>query len=315
MSDTQALTVRNEVEYTQEQIDLIKRTFAQGATNDEFQLFMMTAQRMGLRPEARQIHMVKRPSYDPATRGYIDKMTIQTGIDGYRLIADRTGQYAPGREPSYIYDPQGCLFSATAYVKKFVRGEWHEVAATAHYDEYVQRKRDGNATQMWEVKPHIMLSKCAEALALRRAFPAELSGVYTDEEMAQADNPVIVPQPKPAQPAQPAQPEPAIEHIPATERKPVRETDRAAVSALLDALNEARDVAGILGANPTDDQKRAFAAKFRDLITAINTQLTLRELPTITETMVTPAITAAFKAIDAMIDYDREAPTVETQPA
>lgn len=305
MNDTQALTIRNEVEYSQDQIDLIKRTFAQGATNDEFQLFMMTAQRMGLRPEARQIHMVKRPSFDQATKSYIDKMSIQTGIDGYRLIADRTGMYAPGRESTYVYDPQGKLFSATAYVKKFVRGEWHEVAATAHYDEYVQRKRDGEATQMWGSKPHIMLSKCAEALALRRAFPAELSGVYTDEEMAQADNPPVITQPsKPAQPA-PEPPPPPIEY------KPVSESDRAAVSALLDALNEARDVATKLGATPTDDQKRAFAAKFRDLITAFNTQLTLRGLPAITETKVTPAITAAQRSIDAMIDYDTRAPVAD----
>lgn len=143
MNEQTALTKSEPIQYSREQIDLIKRTFAQGATDDEFQLFIMTAQRLGLRPEARQIHMVKRPSYDAATREYIDKMSIQTGIDGYRLIADRTGEYAPGREPTYIYD-NGRLVSATAYVKKFVRGEWHEVAATAHFDEYAQKKKVGD---------------------------------------------------------------------------------------------------------------------------------------------------------------------------
>ena len=78
--------------------------------------------------------------------------------------------------------------SATAYVKKLAGGQWHVVAATAHYSEYVQKKKDGGITSMW-LKPHIMLGKCAEALALRRAFPAELSGVYTPDEMAQAANP------------------------------------------------------------------------------------------------------------------------------
>lgn len=209
MNEQTALTKSEPIQYSREQIDLIKRTFAHGATDDEFQLFIMTAQRLGLRPEARQIHMVKRPAYDPATRDYVDKMSIQTGIDGYRLIADRTGEYAPGREPTYVYE-NGRLVSATAYVKKFVRGEWHEVAATAHFDEYAQKKKDGTPTQMWATKPHIMLAKCAEALALRRAFPAELSGVYTDEEMTQADNvieqPARVVKPEPAKTAQNAAP-------------------------------------------------------------------------------------------------------------
>jgi phage recombination protein Bet len=204
MSNELTVAKAEPIQYSREQIDLIKRTFAHGATDDEFQLFIMTAQRLGLRPEARQIHMVKRPAYDPDTREYVQKMSIQTGIDGYRLIADRTQEYAPGRESSYVYGERGELIAATSYVKKFVRGEWHECAATAHFDEYAQKKKDGQPTQMWATKPHIMLAKCAEALALRRAFPAELSGVYTDEEMAQADNaPVIVQKPEPASNSKP----------------------------------------------------------------------------------------------------------------
>lgn len=250
MNEQTALTKTERIEYNRDQIDLIKRTFAQGATDDEFQLFIMTAQRLGLRPEARQIHMVKRPSYDAATREYIDKMSIQTGIDGYRLIADRTGEYAPGREPTYIYD-NGRLVSATAYVKKFVRGEWHEVAATAHFDEYAQKKKDGTPTQMWATKPHIMLAKCAEALALRRAFPAELSGVYTDEEMAQADNdkPTIV---KPAT---------AADNGVIESHKPLRtpaqiiasvELNRADAVALRNLYKEALAVAAAHGFTPQD---------------------------------------------------------------
>lgn len=97
----------------------------------------------------------------------------------------------------------------------------------------------------------------------------------------------------------------------ASDLKPASQADRAAVSALLDALNEARDVVAKLGATPTDEQKRAFAAKFREMVTAINAQLALRGLPTITETKVTPAMAAAQHSIDAMIDYDREAPLLD----
>lgn len=203
---------RSEMEISRDQIELIKRTVAKGVTDDEFQLFLYTAKRMGLDPLAKQIHAVKRWSNADSR----EVMSIQTGIDGYRLIADRTGNYAPGKANSYEYDENGKVISATAYAMKFVRGAWMETSATAHMSEYAQTKKDGSFTSMWASKPHIMLGKCAEALALRRAFPAELSGVYTDDEMAQADNEsVTVKQPKqippPAQQVKPtnAEVEPA----------------------------------------------------------------------------------------------------------
>ena len=173
--------------FTPEQVDLIKRTVAKGTTDDELALFLYTARRTGLDPLVKQIHAVKRWS----SADNREVMAIQVGIDGFRLIAERTGKYAPGGEPSFVYnDKDGSVVSATAYVKKLAGGQWHVVAATAHYSEYVQKKKtDGSITSMW-LKPHIMLGKCAEALALRRAFPAELSGVYTPDVMGQA-GPVI----------------------------------------------------------------------------------------------------------------------------
>jgi len=169
---------------TPEQVNLIKNTVARGTTNDELQLFLYTAKRTGLDPLLKQIHAVKR--FD--SREGREIMAIQTGIDGYRLIADRTGDYAPGKEPTYTEDAQGNLVSATAYVKKRTKdGEWHEVAATAYYSEYAQTTKDGKPTRMWAKMPHVMLAKCAESLALRRAFPAEMSGLYTSEEMGQAE--------------------------------------------------------------------------------------------------------------------------------
>ena len=168
--------------YSREQIDLIKKTVARGTTDEELQLFLYTAKRLGLDPLARQIHAVKRGQGQGAT------MSIQTGIDGYRLVAERTLKYAPGKKPEFTYYEDKKLESATAFVmKQTVDGKWHEVSATAYYDEYVQVKYDGTPNSMWKKMPRAMLSKCAEALALRKAFPAEFSGVYTHEEMAQAD--------------------------------------------------------------------------------------------------------------------------------
>jgi phage recombination protein Bet len=167
--------------YDTGKIELVKDTIARGASDDELMLFLHLAKRSGLDPFSRQIYLIER-------RQQIDgqwKTTRQpqTGIDGLRLIADRTDRYAPGRESQFTYDAAGALLTATAYVKKFVRHEWHEIAATAHYDEYVQRTAKGEVTKMWNEKPHIMLAKCAEALALRRAFPAEMSGLYTADEI------------------------------------------------------------------------------------------------------------------------------------
>lgn len=182
MSETQAIVPAGEHQLSREQVDLVKRTVAKGTTDDELKLFLYTCARTGLDPLAKQIHAIKRWN----GREKREVMAIQTGIDGYRLIAERTERYAPGQQPTYeVID--GVLIAATAYVKKLVAGTWHEVAASAYWNEYVQTDREGNPTPTWKRMPRLMLAKCAEALALRRAFPAEMSGVYTFDEMAQAD--------------------------------------------------------------------------------------------------------------------------------
>lgn len=167
--------------YDRAKIELVKETIARGASDDELMLFLSLAARSGLDPFSRQLYLIERRSQ--VNGEWRTVRQPQTGIDGLRLIADRTERYAPGREPTYTYDDAGGLRTATAYVKKWVRGEWHEVAATAHHAEYVQVSKDGKPNAMWRDKPHIMLAKCAEALALRRAFPAEMSGLYTPDEI------------------------------------------------------------------------------------------------------------------------------------
>ncbi|MDE2020327.1 MAG: phage recombination protein Bet [Patescibacteria group bacterium] len=181
--------------FTKDQVSLIKRTICRGASDDEFALFIYACKHMGLDPLARQAHAVKR--WDSSQQR--DVMAIQIGIDGFRLIAERTGKYAPGKEPSFV-EKDGQVISATAHVKKYAAGEWHEVSATAHYSEYAAKTKEGVPTKIWSEKPHVMIAKCAEALALRRAFPSELSGVYTDDEMGSVDNPAAdhAPEKKPA---------------------------------------------------------------------------------------------------------------------
>lgn len=176
--------------YERDQIQLVKDTIARGASDDELILFLHLARRSGLDPFARQIYLIERRANVGGQ--WVTTRQPQTAIDGLRLIADRTERYAPGHEPTFEYDADGRLIKATAYIKKFVRGEWHEVAASAHYEEYVGRTGKGEITRMWVEKPHIMLAKCAEALALRRAFPAEMSGLYTGDEMGETAAPTVV---------------------------------------------------------------------------------------------------------------------------
>lgn len=167
-----ALAQLTDVDFSREKIELIKRTIAVGASDDELQLFLYTCKRTGLDPLARQIYSIKRGG----------KMTIQTGIDGYRVIADRTGKLAGISD--YTFDSEEKAFPAKASVTvlKRVDGFNAEFTATARWGEY------NAGGPMWAKMPYLMLGKCAEALALRKAFPADLSGVYTAEEMAQADN-------------------------------------------------------------------------------------------------------------------------------
>src|ERR1700743_2658465 len=179
-----SLAVLTDSDFSQEKIELIKRTIAVGTTNDELQLFLYASKKTGLDPLTRQIYAVKR--WNQAAGREV--MTVQTGIDGYRLIADRTGKLAGISDYAYDSEEGKNPNKASVTVKKLLEGGViAEFTATARWSEYVQLK-NGKPTTMWEKMPYLMLGKCAEALALRKAFPADLSGVYTAEEMSQADN-------------------------------------------------------------------------------------------------------------------------------
>ena len=152
---------------------LLKKTFCADLTDAELELFCHVCKQTGMDPFIKQIYAVKRQG----------KMTIQVGIDGLRSIAEKSGNYSPGKEPLFQYKNDS-LFSSTAYVKKKTSdGTWHEVSATAFYSEYAP----AYTNNFWKDKPHVMLSKCAEALAIRRAFPSVTANLYTKDEMDQAD--------------------------------------------------------------------------------------------------------------------------------
>jgi phage recombination protein Bet len=185
---------------SREQIDLIKATVARGATDDELKLFLYTANRTQLDPLTKQIHFIKRKVWNPKTKEHDEVGTIQTGIDGYRVVASRNG--LAGIEDA-IFDAETEVHpnKASVTVYRMVEGVRVPFTASARWAEYVQLKdeyknnaKTGNKVPaaMWEKMPYLMLAKVAEALALRKAFPNDLSGVYTNEEMAQAETEVQI---------------------------------------------------------------------------------------------------------------------------
>ncbi|MGE5472669.1 MAG: phage recombination protein Bet [Ignavibacteriales bacterium] len=169
--------------FNPEQIELIRASSAKDATDDELKLFLFIAQRTGLDPLTKQIHFVKRKTRQN-DGSFKSTITVQTGIDGYRAIAERTGQLAGIDDP--VYDTEDAIApnKATVTVYKMISNQRCPFTATARWKEYYPGETHGF---MWQKMPYLMLGKCAEALALRKAFPNDLSGIYTNEEMQQAD--------------------------------------------------------------------------------------------------------------------------------
>ena len=177
--------------FSPEQIDLIKQTICKGATDNELRLFLYQAGRTGLDPLARQIYSLERREQ----RGdqWVKVRSIQTSIDGFRLIAERSGKYAGQVGPEWC-DADGRWHDvwidkrppAAARVGVLRKDFEQPCFGVARFDAYAQKKKDGTPTRMWATMGDVMIAKCAEALALRKAFPQELSGLYTGDEMMQA---------------------------------------------------------------------------------------------------------------------------------
>jgi len=178
------------------QIELIKKTVAKDATDDELKLFITVCHGAQLNPFLRQAHLV--PFWD--SKAGEERRAIIVGIDGYRAIAESSGAYAGNDDAVFegdeelefdVYENRKVVGKkktlvpkkATVTIYKIVNGERYEFTASARWQEYYPGERKG---LQWRKMPFLMLGKVAEALALRKAFPKLLSGIYAQEEMDQA---------------------------------------------------------------------------------------------------------------------------------
>ena len=197
---TTDLTIReDQVEFTPAQVAALRQIGVQDASPADLAVLLHQAQRTGLDPFARQLYMIGR--WD--SRSQSVKQTIQTSIDGLRVVAARRAETMGvplSISAALLADPRNGQWRevlpsgvAPLAAKVTVRLGQGTFEAVAHLDEYRQTGRDGKPMGLWGRMPATMLGKCAEALALRKACPMDLSGVYTSEEIQQADAVVAPP--------------------------------------------------------------------------------------------------------------------------
>ena len=181
---TQLAITNDQKFWSDAQLSALKQLGLSNASNGDLAFFFHQAQRTGLDPFARQIYMIERGG----------RYGIQTSIDGLRIVAQRSGKYAGQTAPYWCGDDGewkdvwlGKTPPFAAKVGVYREGFNEPTWAVARLDSYCPLGRDGKPMGLWNKMPDVMLAKCAEALALRKAFPNDLSGLYTDDEMSQAD--------------------------------------------------------------------------------------------------------------------------------
>jgi phage recombination protein Bet len=168
MTDKQLVVFEGkQIKITKAEYDtFVSSITTQNPTKEEINLYLYDCDRRGVHPLDKLIYFTKRKGrYVPII-----------GIDYMRIRAESSGVYA-GSDDAVFAEGEKYPVSATIAVYKMVEGRLGRFTATARWDEYKPEDLSASASFMWKKMPHTMLAKCAEALALRKAFPGQLAGV------------------------------------------------------------------------------------------------------------------------------------------
>lgn len=193
MSNEVVIKENKHIEYIDKNLQLIANQ--NQLSGEDLKNFAIQCKRTGLDPITRQIYAIPNNG----------KLTIMASIDGLRLIADRSGEYEGQTAPQWCGDdgvwkdvwlsketPKACrigVYKTKFREPLFAIALFDEYAGKYAYDDNRGGKfKKGDLTFMWAKMPALMIAKVAEALALRKAFPNEMSGIYSTEEMDQTKN-------------------------------------------------------------------------------------------------------------------------------
>lgn len=171
--------------FTPEQEKMLREMFLAGASDAESRVLIEIARARRLSPFLRQIYF--RKQWDSESNSW--KWIAIVAIDGFRSIAEDTGQYDGQDEPVFAYGASAEV-PTECKVSVWRKGIARPFVGVAHFKEYVQLRKDKTPNRFWGEKPHIMLAKCAESLAFRKAFPQQLSGIYAPEEIGMEEKEV-----------------------------------------------------------------------------------------------------------------------------
>ena len=177
-NEVQVYGMDRQIQVSEDQKRLVKSVVFPGCTDDELKLYLFECDRRGVHPLDRLVFPIKRKEKDGGFR-----ITFQCSVDYLRAEAADTGEYDGQDEPTFgAVDGNGYPESATVAVYK--TGISRPTTGTARWKEYYPGEALGF---MWRKMPYHMLAKCAEVLALRKAFPKRLAGLYVPEEMQNTD--------------------------------------------------------------------------------------------------------------------------------
>lgn len=172
-------------------VSVLQNSLYPGADIGSVQMVLNYCAAAGLDPMQKPVHIV--PIWDSKAKRMRD--VIMPGIGLYRTQAARSGNYAGVSEAEYGPDitekiggvdvtyPAWCKVS----VKRLLpNGQIAEFSATERWKENYAVKGGADKSiapnAMWQKRPYAQLAKCAEAQALRKAFP-EFGSAATADEM------------------------------------------------------------------------------------------------------------------------------------